>query len=85
MGKSVKDIEDLEDRQYKLVGKRVKELREKRDISIRELSKRSGISESTIKKFESGDMETHRGMRFSTLRNILSSMKYSLKDMAKKI
>jgi transcriptional regulator with XRE-family HTH domain/Zn-dependent peptidase ImmA (M78 family) len=64
--------------QAKLVGIKLKRLREKKSIKSNELAERSGITAQTISRIEKG----HQDVSFTTLRKLLASMGYSLKDLA---
>lgn len=64
--------------QAKLIGIKIKRLREKKEIKSNELAERSGISAQTISRIEKG----HQDVSFSTLRRLLASMGYSLTDLA---
>lgn len=62
----------------KLIGIKIKRLREKKGIKSNELAERSGISAQTISRIEKG----HQDIVFTTLRKLLASMGYSLQDLA---
>lgn len=64
--------------QAKLIGVKLKRLREKKGIKSNELADRSGITAQTISRIEKG----HQDIGFTTLRKLLASMGYSLKDLA---
>lgn len=64
--------------QAKLIGIKLKRLREKKNIKSNELADRSGITAQTISRIEKG----HQDVSFTTLRKLLASMGYSLKDLA---
>ena len=64
--------------QAKLIGIKIKRLREKKNIKSNELAERSGITAQTISRIEKG----HQDISFTTLRKLLASMGYSLKDLA---
>lgn len=64
--------------QAKLIGTKLKRLREKKGIRSNELAERSGITAQTISRIEKG----HQDISFTTLRKLLASMGYSLKDLA---
>ena len=64
--------------QSKLIGVKVKRLREKKGINSKELAERAGITPQTISRIEQG----HTDVSFVTLRKILAAMGYSLKDLA---
>lgn len=64
--------------QAKLIGIKLKRLREKKGIRSNELAERSGITPQTITRIEKG----HTDVGFSTLRKLLASMGYTLKDLA---
>lgn len=69
---------EVAEEQSKLIGVKIKKLREKSGIKGYDLAARSGISAQTISRLEKG----HTDVSFSTLRRILASMGYSLKDLA---
>jgi transcriptional regulator with XRE-family HTH domain/Zn-dependent peptidase ImmA (M78 family) len=64
--------------QSKLIGAKLKKLREKKSINSKELAERAGITPQTISRIEQG----HTDVSFVTLRKILTAMGYSLKDLA---
>lgn len=64
--------------QAKLIGIKLKRLRERKSIKSIELAERSGITAQTISRIEKG----HTDVGFSTLRKLLACMGYSLKDLA---
>jgi transcriptional regulator with XRE-family HTH domain len=64
--------------QAKLIGVKIRRLREKKGIRSNELAERAGITPQTVSRIEKG----HTDVGFSTLRKILASMGYSLKDLA---
>lgn len=65
--------------QARLIGNKIKQLREKKRIKGSELAERSGLTPQTISRIEQG----HTDVSFSTLKKILASMGYTLKDLAK--
>ncbi|HNP22623.1 MAG TPA: helix-turn-helix transcriptional regulator [Panacibacter sp.] len=64
--------------QARLIGIKLKSLREKKGIKSNELAERSTITAQTISRIEKG----HQDVSFTTLRKLLASMGYSLKDLA---
>lgn len=83
----IRAISDLEFSQYlakeaeessKTIGKKIKILREKKQIKSKELAKRTNLTPQTITRIERG----HTDPSFSTLQKILRSMGYNLKDLA---
>ncbi|MDP9046980.1 MAG: helix-turn-helix domain-containing protein, partial [Bacteroidota bacterium] len=64
--------------QAKLIGIKLKRLREKNGIRSNDLAERSGITAQTISRIEKG----HQDISFTTLRKLLASMGYSLSDLA---
>lgn len=64
--------------QSQLIGIKVKRLREKKEISSKELAERAGVTPQTISRIEQG----HTDVSFATLRKILAAMGYTLKDLA---
>lgn len=73
-----KYLAEKAEEQSKLIGVKVKRLREKKGISSKELAERAGISPQTISRIEQG----HNDVSFSTLRKILAAMGCSLIDIA---
>ena len=69
---------DKAEEQAKLIGIKLKRLREKKGIRSNDLAERAGITPQTISRIEKG----HTDVGFSTLRKLLASMGYSLKDLA---
>ena len=64
--------------QAKLIGLKLKRLREKKSIRSNDLAERSGITAQTISRIEKG----HQDVGFTTLRKLLASMGYTLRDLA---
>ncbi|MBL7722752.1 MAG: ImmA/IrrE family metallo-endopeptidase [Chitinophagaceae bacterium] len=73
-----KYLADKSEEQSKLIGVKVKRLREKKNISSKELAERAGVAAQTISRIEQG----HTDVSFATLRKILAAMGYSLRDLA---
>src|SRR5436190_23124743 len=73
-----KDLANRSEKQSKLIGLKIKRLREKKGIRSNELAERAGITPQTISRIEQG----HTDVGFATLRKILASMGYSLSDLA---
>lgn len=73
-----KHLAEKSEEQSKLIGVKVKRLREKKGINSKELAERAGITPQTISRIEQG----HTDVSFVTLRKILAAMGYSLKDLA---
>ncbi len=73
-----KHLAEKSEEQSRLVGVKVKRLREKNGINSKELAERAGITPQTISRIEQG----HTDLSFVTLRKILAAMGYSLKDLA---
>jgi transcriptional regulator with XRE-family HTH domain len=71
-------LAEKSEEQSKLIGLKVKRLREKKGIASKELAERAGITPQTISRIEQG----HTDVSFATLRKILAAMGYSLKDLA---
>ncbi len=63
--------------QARYIGRRIKELREERGISSKELAGRAGISPQSLSRIEHG----RHDVVFTTLRRILAAMGSSLKDL----
>lgn len=73
-----KHLAEKSEEQAKLIGVKIKRLREKNEISSKELAERADVSAQTISRIEQG----HTDVSFATLRKILAAMGYSLKDLA---
>lgn len=73
-----KHLAKKSEEQSKLIGIKVKRLREKKGINSKDLAERAGITPQTISRIEQG----HTDVSFTTLRRILAAMGYSLKDLA---
>lgn len=65
------------EQQSKLIGKRLKELREARNIKSLDLAKLTDLAPQTISRIEQG----HQDTTFSSLSKILAAMGCSLKDL----
>lgn len=65
-------------KQSKLIGKKIKKLREERGINSKELAERADVTPQTITRIENGQTD----VGFSTLRKILTAMGCSLKDLS---
>jgi transcriptional regulator with XRE-family HTH domain/Zn-dependent peptidase ImmA (M78 family) len=73
-----KFVAEKAEEQARLIGVKLKRLRERKGIKNIELAERSGIAAQTISRIEKG----HTDVGFSTLRKLLACMGYSLKDLA---
>jgi transcriptional regulator with XRE-family HTH domain len=73
-----KYLAEKSEEQSKLIGLKVKRLREKKNISSKELAERAGVAPQTISRIEQG----HSDVGFIILKKILTAMGYSLKDLA---
>lgn len=73
-----KHIAVMAEEQAKLVGGKIKTLRENKGLRGNELAERAGITPQTISRIEQG----HTDISFTTLRKILAAMGCSLKDLA---
>lgn len=73
-----KYLAEKSEEQSRLIGVKVKRLREKKGINSKELAERAGITPQTISRIEQG----HTDVSFVTLRKILAALGYSLKDLA---
>lgn len=73
-----KDMAEKAVEHLKIVGKKLRILRELKNMEISQLAIKSELDESTISKIENGEIEAS----FATLRKILNSMDYTLKDLA---
>jgi DNA-binding XRE family transcriptional regulator len=63
--------------QARLVGLRIKALREQRGLTSKELASRAGISPQSLSRIENG----HHDVVYTTLQRILAAMGASLKDL----
>jgi len=66
------------EKQSKLIGSKIKQLRKRKGIKSNELAERAGITPQTISRIEQG----HTDVSFSTLKKILASIGCTLKDLA---
>lgn len=73
-----KHLAEEADDQAKLIGIKIKRLREKKGIKSMDLAERAGLTAQTISRIEKG----HQDVNFSTLRRLLASMGYGLADLA---
>lgn len=73
-----KYLAEQAEEQAKLIGIKIKKLREKKGLKGNDLAERAGVTAQTISRIEKG----HTDVSFATLRKILASMGYSLKDLA---
>lgn len=73
-----KHLAEKAEEQAKLIGIKIKRLREKKGLKANDLAERAGITAQTISRIEKG----HTDVNFGTLRKILASMGYSLRDLA---
>ena len=73
-----KHVALLAEEQAKLVGIKIKRLREKKSIKSFELANRAGITPQTISRIEQGRTD----VSFGNLRKILAAMGCTLKDLA---
>lgn len=73
-----KHLAEEADTQAKLIGIKIKRLREKKGIKSMDLAERAGLTAQTISRIEKG----HQDVSFSTLRRLLASMGYDLSDLA---
>lgn len=73
-----KHIASLAEEQAKLVGIKLKKLREKKGLKSFELAERAGITPQTISRIEQGRTD----VSFGNLRRILAAMGCTLKDLA---
>ncbi|MBA2446699.1 MAG: helix-turn-helix transcriptional regulator [Chloroflexi bacterium] len=60
------------------IGRRIKELREGRHLSSKELAERAGLAPQSLSRIEHG----RHDVTFTTLRRILAAMGCSMKDLA---
>lgn len=73
-----KHLVERAEEQSKLIGTKIKRLREKKGIRSNKLAERAGITPQTISRIEQG----HTDVSFANLRKILAAMGYTLKDLA---
>jgi transcriptional regulator with XRE-family HTH domain len=73
-----KDMVKQAEENSRLVGLRLKTLREKKNIRSGDLADRAGVTPQTISRIEKG----HTDVSFATLRKILAAMGNSLQDLA---
>jgi transcriptional regulator with XRE-family HTH domain len=73
-----KHLAQKSEEQSKLIGVKVRRLRDKKGISSKDLAERAGVTPQTISRIEQGRSD----VSFATLRKILAAMGYSLKDLA---
>jgi DNA-binding Xre family transcriptional regulator len=64
--------------QARLIGLRIKQLREARGLSSKELAERAGITPQSLSRIEHG----RHDVVFTTLQRILAAMGHSLRDLA---
>jgi transcriptional regulator with XRE-family HTH domain/Zn-dependent peptidase ImmA (M78 family) len=77
-GQFARHLAQLAEEQGRLVGQRIRTLRESRGLSSAELSRRAGISAQSLSRIELG----RHDVVYSTLQRILAAMNYSLADLA---
>ncbi|MGI8551197.1 MAG: helix-turn-helix domain-containing protein [Dehalococcoidia bacterium] len=65
------------EKQARHIGLRIRELREQRHLSSKELATRAGISPQSLSRIEDG----HHDVVFTTLQRILAAMGCSLRDL----
>lgn len=68
----------MADEQGRQIGLRIKELRESRQLSSKDLAERAGITPQSLSRIENG----RHDVVFTTLQRILAAMGYSLTDLA---
>jgi transcriptional regulator with XRE-family HTH domain len=73
-----KFLSEEAEQEAKLVGVKIRRLREQRNLKANELSEISGVTPQTISRIEKG----HTDVSFGTLKKLLGAMGYSLKDLA---
>lgn len=73
-----KDAAEKAEENSRLIGIRLKSLREKSNIKSLDLAERAGVTPQTITRIEKG----YTDVSFVTLRKLLAAMGYSLKDLA---
>src|SRR6266508_1044454 len=70
-------LADAAEEEARQIGLRIRELREKRNLSSKELAERAGITPQSLSRIELG----RHDVVFTTLRRILAAMGCSLKDL----
>lgn len=70
-------LADVAAEQARQIGLRIRELREQRELSSKELAERAGITPQSLSRIEHG----HHDVVFTTLQRILVAMGCSLKDL----
>jgi transcriptional regulator with XRE-family HTH domain len=68
----------MDEEQAQELGRRLRERREQRDLSIRELAERTGVNHSTIVRLEQGSIEAPAPDKLSRIAEILG---FSLADI----
>lgn len=68
----------MADKRARQVGLRIRELRDRRDLTSKEVAQRAGITPQSLSRIEHGKHD----VVVSTLQRILAAMGYSLKDLA---
>jgi DNA-binding Xre family transcriptional regulator len=71
-------LADAADEEARQIGQRIRELRESRNLSSREVAERAGIAPQSLSRIELG----RHDVVFTTLQRILAAMGCSLKDLA---
>lgn len=67
----------MAEEQAKKIGRRIKELRKRRDMKGKDLAERAGITPQSLSRIENGKHD----IVFSTLQKLLGAMGYGLKDL----
>ncbi len=71
-------LADAAEEEARLIGRRIRELRESRGLTSKEVAERAGVTPQSLSRIEHG----RHNVVFTTLRRILAAMGYSLKDLA---
>jgi transcriptional regulator with XRE-family HTH domain/Zn-dependent peptidase ImmA (M78 family) len=77
-GDFARHLAQLAEEQARLVGQRIRILREARSLSSAELARRAGISAQSLSRIELG----RHDVVYTTLQRILAAMNYTLADLA---
>jgi DNA-binding Xre family transcriptional regulator len=71
-------VAEVAEQEARQVGRRLRELREARNLGSKELAERAGITPQSLSRIEHG----HHDVVFTTLQRILAAMGCSLRDLA---
>ena len=71
-------VAEMANEEAKKVGQRIRELREARSLTSKELAERAGITPQSLSRIEHG----HHDVVFTTLQRLLAAMGCSVRDLA---